>query len=240
MTVIRARDVVVEFPIYGISTSRSIKKVIMRAATGGVLGRDSSERIVVKALDSVSFEVHEGDRVGLVGHNGSGKSTLLRLVAGIYEPSAGSVEVNGRVSSMLDIFLGMDLEATGLDNIYLRGRVMGVRPQEMRAKLDEIVDFTGLGDYLHLPLRTYSSGMAMRLGFAVSTSIDADIILMDEWLNVGDAEFMEKATHRLDTLLDGARVVIIASHDLSLIKSQCNKIIRLEHGKIVNTSADTA
>lgn len=235
MTVISAKNVVVEFPIFD-AGARSIKKVIVRAATGGVLGRDASDRIVVRALDNISFDVHEGDRVGLVGHNGSGKTTLLRLLAGIYEATEGSIEVNGSVTSMLNISLGMDQDATGMENIYLRGRIMGMSPHKMKSFVDEIVEFTGLGDYMHLPLRTYSSGMAMRLSFAVSTSIEADIILMDEWLSVGDAEFVEKAKSRLDRMVNGARVVVIASHNLDLIKSQCNKIIHLEHGKIANFS----
>jgi lipopolysaccharide transport system ATP-binding protein len=238
MAFIRVKDAVVEFPIYG--GVRSIRKVIVRAATGGLLKRDASERVVVRALDSVSFEFHEGDRVGLVGHNGSGKSTLLRLLAGIYEPTEGSVEINGRVSSMLNIYLGMNMDATGFENIYMRGRVMGVPLRKMRLIIDDIAEFTGLGDYLNLPLRTYSSGMAMRLGFAVSTSIEADIILMDEWLSVGDAEFSQRAKLRLDNVMSEARIIIVASHNQQLIESQCNKIIRLEHGKIIQFSQANA
>jgi len=222
----------VDFPLYSGGANRSIKKVIARAATGGILGRDSHERVVVRALNSISFDVQEGDRVGLVGHNGSGKSTLLRLIAGIYEPTQGSIAVKGSVTSMLSISMGIEKEATGLENIYLRGRLVGIPPRKMRAMIDEIVDFAGLGDYLHLPLRTYSSGMAMRLAFAVSTSIEADIILMDEWLSVGDAEFVEKAKRRLGKMVNGARVVILASHNRKLLESQCNKIIRLDHGNI--------
>jgi lipopolysaccharide transport system ATP-binding protein len=234
MSLIHAKDLVVDFPIYGNAGNRSFKKVVMNAATGGMLAKDASERVVVRALDKLSFDFFEGDRVGLIGHNGSGKSTLLRVLAGIYEPSEGELKVMGRISSMLSISLGMDTEASGLENIYMRGRVMGLRSKQLDLLLDDIADFSGIGDFLHLPMRTYSSGMAMRLAFAISTCVDADIILMDEWLSVGDADFVEKAKERIDGLVKNARIVVIASHNHDLIKKQCNKIIKLEHGRIVS------
>jgi lipopolysaccharide transport system ATP-binding protein len=232
MSVIQAQNVVVDFPLYGTST-RSLKKTLVRAATGGTLAKDASERVVVRALDNVSFEFHDGDRIGLIGHNGSGKSTLLRVLAGIYEPQGGTLSVRGRVTSMLSITLGMDMEATGLENIFLRGHVMGAPPRQMRGLIDEISDFTGLGEYLNLPMRTYSSGMTMRLAFAVATSLDADIILMDEWLSAGDADFVDKAKERLNKMVKGARIVVLASHNQALINDQCSRVIKLEHGKIV-------
>lgn len=233
MGVIIAKNITVDFPIYGIK-SRSLKTSIISATIGGGFAKSSSDRVVVRALDEISFEFHEGDRVGLVGHNGSGKSTLLRVLAGIYEPTGGSLSVKGQVASLLDIFLGMDMDATGLENILMRGVIMGVSTRKMRSMVDNIADFSGIGDYLHLPMRTYSSGMAMRLAFATSTSLDADIILMDEWLSVGDAEFVEKAKKRLDTLIKDARMVVIASHNLELIKNQCNRVLKLDHGKAVD------
>jgi len=234
MSVIVAKDLVIDFPIYGSTGSRSFKKILMNAATGGALAKDAGERVVVRALDHVSFELKEGDRVGLVGHNGSGKSTLLRVLTGVYEPASGYLEVRGRVTSMLSITLGMDMEATGLENIYLRAQIMGLRRKQIDAMIDEIAEFSGIGEYLNLPMRTYSSGMSMRLAFAISTSIDADIILMDEWLSVGDADFMEKASLRMDNMVKNARIVVLASHNHDLIKKQCNKIITLEHGKVVS------
>jgi lipopolysaccharide transport system ATP-binding protein len=231
MSYIHATDIVVEFPIYG-GSNRSLKKIIMRTATGGILAHDSKDRVTVRALDNISFDFKEGDRVGLLGHNGAGKSTMLRLLAGIYEPSQGYIEIRGSISSMLNISLGMDYEATGMENIFLRGHIMGVPPKKMRLLIDEIADFTELGDYLHLPLRTYSSGMAMRLAFAVSTTVEADIILMDEWLSVGDADFVGKAKVRLDKLVSKSKLLVLASHSRSLIESQCNKIYQLEHGKL--------
>ena len=233
MASIVAKDLIVDFPVYGMTTNRSLKKTLLHAATGGMLARDASEHVVVRALDHVSFEFSEGDRVGLVGHNGSGKSTLLRVLAGIYEPGGGELRVEGRVASMLSITLGMDMEATGLENAFMRGHVMGIPPRRMTSMVEEIADFSGLGDYMRLPMRTYSTGMTMRLAFAISTAVDADIILMDEWLSVGDAEFVEKAKGRLDRMLTNAKIVVIASHDQVLIDAQCNKVIHLAHGKMV-------
>lgn len=229
MTLISLKNVSVQFPIYG-GNSRSFKNSLINIATGGHLAKSATEKIIVRALNDITFDLAEGDRVGLVGHNGSGKSTLLRVLAGIYEPTSGVVKVKGRVTSMLSLVLGMDMEATGLENIFMRGYLMGVPRFEMQKKIDEIVDFSGIGNYLHLPMRTYSSGMAMRLAFSISTSIDADIILMDEWLSVGDSEFVKKAEIRLDSLVKNARILVIASHNLDIINNRCNKIINLQHG----------
>lgn len=237
MTVIQAHDLVVEFPVYGMTSHRSFKKSLLNVATGGILAKDAGNRVVVRALDNLNFKFDEGDRVGLIGHNGSGKTTLLQVLAGIYEPASGILEVKGHVTSMLGITLGMDAEVTGLENIYLRGRLMGLPRAKVDAIVDDVADFAGIGDYLDLPLRTYSSGMAMRLAFSVATSVDADIILMDEWLSVGDADFVEKAKSRLTQMMERARLVVIASHNHALIKDQCNKVIELQHGKIVSETA---
>jgi lipopolysaccharide transport system ATP-binding protein len=226
-----AKDVHVEFPIYG-ARSRSIKNTVLRAATGGLIAEDAAHRVVVKALNGVSFELREGDRVGLVGHNGSGKSTLLRVLAGAYEPVGGVLEVQGKVASMLNITLGMDFEATGYENILVRALIMGFKPKEIEPLIDEIAAFSELGDYIDMPMRTYSSGMAVRLAFAVSTCVTADILLMDEWLSVGDESFQMKARERLRNLVDQAKILVLASHDESLIRSNCNKIMRLSHGEL--------
>lgn len=232
MSRIRVQDIVVDFPIYG-SQSRSLKNTFIRAATGGVLARDAAERVVVRALNEITFEFKEGDRIGLVGHNGSGKSTLLRVLTGAYEPARGSIEVTGRVASMLSITLGMDNEATGYENIFVRAAIMGLRPKDIAPLVSEIIEFSELGDYIGMPFRTYSSGMAMRLAFAISTSVPGDIILMDEWLSVGDASFSKKAALRLEQMLDQAKIFVLASHDEALIHKTCNKLLRLDHGKMV-------
>ena len=237
MGYIRATNLTVEFPIYG-AGSRSLKKTFMRAATGGVLATDAGDRVVVRALDGLSFEIREGERVGIVGHNGSGKTTLLRVIVGAYEPVSGEIEVRGQVASMLSIWLGMEMEATGLENVYLRGAILGLRRQEIDALIPEIADFAELGDYMDMPMRTYSSGMAMRLAFAVSTSVSADVIVMDEWLSVGDESFSSKAQQRLKQMVDSAKILVLASHDASLIKSNCNRVIQLDHGRIVSDSRD--
>jgi lipopolysaccharide transport system ATP-binding protein len=229
-----AENISIEFPIYGTS-SRSFKKSLINTATGGVFAKDSSDFVTVKALDNISFEIKEGDRVGLVGHNGSGKSTLLRVIAGIYEPTQGKLITNGKISSMLSLVLGIDMEATGLENIYMRGYAMGESSASMKSRIEEILDFSGIGEYINLPMRTYSSGMVMRLAFAITTSIDADIILMDEWLSVGDEDFIKKAEERLDLLVRKAKILVIASHNLQLIESKCNKVIKLEHGKMIQS-----
>ena len=232
MSVIKASGLTVDFPIFGISGNRSLKKNLINIATGGRLAKDASQRVIVRALDNLSFDFKDGDRVGIIGHNGSGKSTLLQMLAGIYEPTAGQLEVNGRVTSMLGITLGMDGDSTGFDNIYLRGRFMGLSRSQIHNMLDDVADFAGIGEFLHLPMRTYSSGMAMRLAFAIATSVEAEIILMDEWLSVGDVDFFSKAKERLNKMVNKARLVVIASHDHGLILNQCNLIIQLEHGKI--------
>ena len=238
MARIIADSIVVDFPIYG-GQSRSLKNTFMRTATGGLLARDAADRVVVRALDRCSFEIKEGDRVGLLGHNGSGKTTLLRVLAGVYEPSVGTIAVTGKVAPMLSIMLGMDMEATGLENIYLRGVVMGMKPKEIEPLVGEICEFSELGDYIDMPVRTYSSGMAMRLAFAVSTSVPADIVLMDEWLSVGDATFATKAQARLNGLIEQAKILVIASHDQNLIRNYCNRAFRLDHGRVVEHT-DTA
>jgi lipopolysaccharide transport system ATP-binding protein len=234
MAHVTAKDVVVEFPIYG-TKSRSLKHTFIRAATGGVLARDAADRVVVKALNHINFEFKEGDRVGIVGHNGSGKSTLLRVIAGTYEPVHGEISVEGKVASMLSIAVGMESEATGLENIYLRGTVMGLKPKQIEALVDGIAEFSELGDYLQMPLRTFSSGMYMRLAFAISTSVPADIIVMDEWLSVGDAAFSEKAQQRMHDMIGRSKILFLASHDETLIRKNCNAIIRLERGQLVSS-----
>jgi lipopolysaccharide transport system ATP-binding protein len=168
-----------------------------------------------------------------VGHNGSGKTTLLRVLAGAYEPVSGSIAVSGRVASMLSIILGMDPESTGYENIFLRAAIMGLKPRDVPPLVEEICEFSELGDYVDMPVRTYSTGMSMRLAFAISTSVPADIILMDEWLAVGDKDFRAKAQQRLRRMLDQAKILVLASHDERLIRDNCNRIMRLEHGNLV-------
>jgi lipopolysaccharide transport system ATP-binding protein len=189
---------------------------------------------VIHALRGVSLEFREGDRVGLMGHNGAGKTSLLRLLAGIYEPTSGHVHIEGRVSSFINLGLGLDMEATGYENIELCGLMFGLDHAEIRRLTPAIAEFSGLAEYLDMPVRTYSSGMGMRLVFSIVTSVKAEILLMDEWLSVGDAEFVALAEARLKELVDASSILVLASHSEETIRKHCNVLVRLEHGEVAS------
>ncbi len=224
-------QVSVDFPIYNAS-GRSLKKQLMRATTGGRLGADPQGRVIVRALEGLSFRLSEGDRVGLLGHNGAGKSTLLRLLGRVYEPTAGSVRIEGRIGSLIDVSLGIDPEASGRENIYLRGAMLGLTRTQIQHHFEDIVAFSELGDFIEMPVRTYSSGMHLRLAFAVSTVVRPEILLMDEWLSVGDESFKHKAEQRLTDLVQATHILVLASHSRELIQHTCNRVIWLEQGRI--------
>ena len=231
MALIDFQNVCVDFPIYN-ANGRSLKKRLIQVATGGQLGADPQGRVVVRALEDLSFTLKDGDRVALLGHNGAGKSTLLRLSSGVYEPSAGVARIEGEIVSLIDISLGIDPEATGRENIFLRGGLLGMTRREISNRIDEIIDFSELGDFVDMPLRTYSTGMHLRLAFAVSTIVRPEILLMDEWLSVGDEGFKHKAEKRLTELVESTNILVIASHSRDLVMHTCNRVIWLEHGKI--------
>jgi homopolymeric O-antigen transport system ATP-binding protein len=233
MTRLTLDRVGVEFPIYQTS-ARSLKRTALRTLVGGVIGADGdSGRTIVRALQDVSLDLRPGDRVALMGHNGAGKTTLLRVLAGIYPPTSGAMHGTGRCAPLFDLNVGYDEEATGWECIQLRGLMLGIDRAVMQRKAAEIAAFSELGDYLELPVRTYSSGMLMRLFFSIATSVEADILLMDEWIGVGDEAFMEKANKRLHALIDRAHILVIASHTRSLVGSLCNRGILLEGGRIM-------
>ncbi len=225
---IRCTDLTVRFPVYGVD-ARSLKKTVARVAVGGTLGRHAGATDVT-ALEAVNLALDAGDRLGLIGHNGSGKTTLLRALSGAYEPDEGTVDVHGRIAALLDLSLGIDPSATGLDNIRLRGRIAGLSRREIEERMDEIGEFTGLGPFLAMPVKTYSAGMQARLGFAAATAVEADILLMDEWIAVGDADFQKLAHKRLMDLVERAGILVLASHDVGLLNSYCNKVMRLDAG----------
>ncbi len=183
MALIKFENAGLDFPIFD-AASRSIKKNFMSFATGGKVGEHNG-RVVVSALNNLNFEINDGERVGLIGHNGAGKTTLLRMFSKVYYPTAGKVTVDGDIGSLISISLGINPEFTGRENIYIRGALLGLRKKEINSKIAEIIDFTDLGDFIDMPVRTYSSGMQMRLGFSVSTIFTPEILLMDEWLSVG-------------------------------------------------------
>ncbi|ASV84508.1 ABC transporter family protein [Ochrobactrum quorumnocens] len=188
--------------------------------------------MIVRGLDDVSMTFRDGDRVGLIGHNGSGKTTLLRVLSGIYTPTHGSSVINGNCVSLININLGIDPDATGRENIRLRSAMMGMSPNEIAEKFDQIADFSGLGEFLDVPFRTYSSGMQLRLAFATSTAVRPEILIMDEWLSTGDQDFKERANGRMRELVDSTRILILASHSKELMEKNCNRVIWLEHGRV--------
>lgn len=221
----------VDIPIFN-ANGRSLTSRLLQVATGGRLDSDPNGRVSVRALSNLSFEIGTRERVGLIGHNGAGKSTLLRALGGVYAPTVGSARVVGNVASLIDINLGINPEATGLENIVIRGALLGFRKAQMLSKVEEITNFSELGDFINLPVRTYSSGMQLRLAFAISTIVRPEILLMDEWLSVGDESFNQKAEERLIDLVDSAEILVIASHSRELLERVCNRVIWLEHGEI--------
>lgn len=231
MAYIELKNVTLNLPIFDVQ-GRSLKKQVLRVGRRNRIAEGNDGVIIVRALDDVNVRFERGDRIGLIGHNGAGKSTLLRVLAGIYPPTAGRVAREGKVVPLLDISLGMDENSTGMQNIRLRGLLLGMSDSEVREKQQEIADFCELGDYLDLPIRTYSSGMRVRLAFAVSTAVDAEILLLDEVMGVGDASFMHKAEQRLAELHGRAEVVVLAMHSNAEIRKVCNKVLWMERGRV--------
>ena len=221
-------DVSVFFPLYH-ANSRSLKKTVVAAASGR-LGQDQQSRVVVQALRDISFTLQSGDRLGLIGANGAGKTTRLRALAGIYEPVTGTLRVCGAVNAMLDTTLGMNLECTGRENIMLRGLYYGLPRTALPRLEDDVAEFAGLGDFINLPVRTYSSGMIVRLGFALATAIKPQILLMDEWFMAGDSDFMEKAQARLADMVRGAEILVLSSHIASIVQTWCTRVLWLDQG----------
>ncbi len=224
-------NVSVSFPIYH-GGSRSLKKSLLFRGSGGQLASDASHRITVEALRNVSMEFRTGDRVALIGNNGAGKTTLLRVMAGIYEPVTGVVKSRGRISPMFDISLGIDGDISGYDNIRLRGLILGLPAREIEERMADIAEFTELGDYLDIPVRTYSSGMMTRLTFAVATCFSPEILLMDEWILAGDAGFLAKAQHRVEAFVEQAGILVLASHSAEICRRWCNKAVWMERGEV--------
>jgi ABC-type polysaccharide/polyol phosphate transport system ATPase subunit len=234
MAFLRLRNLSVEFPMYQ-GSSRSLKKLLVATTTYGNLARDATDRINVHALNDLTLDIEDGDRVALIGGNGAGKTTLLRVLAGIYYPTRGQVHSQGRISALLDVAVGLNPDATGRENIILRGMYMDIHPREMRARMDEIAEFTELGPYLDMPARTYSAGMMVRLGFAVSTCIPPEILLMDEWLSAGDARFLDKAQRRMEQFVHRSSILVLASHSQELLRKWCNRGLLLQQGRIIKS-----
>jgi ABC-type polysaccharide/polyol phosphate transport system ATPase subunit len=230
---ITLENVVVDFPLYGLEPS--FRTELIGRAVGGLLKRTGQRgnRVVVRALDRISLQLRHGDLLGLVGHNGAGKSTLLRVLAGIYEPSHGRCTIEGRVSPLFLTAPGLDFDESGYENIITCGRYLGMSRKEIKSKINEIDAFAELGQYLGLPVRTYSAGMVVRLGFAIATAIDPEILLLDEGLGAGDARFADRARGRVEALIARSNIMVLASHSNELIRRMCNRAVLLDHGQIV-------
>ena len=229
MAKVSLKQLVIEFPIVNAAT-QSLQLRLYQALGGKLTSHHKT--VVVRAIDGVDLELEDGDRLGLIGHNGAGKTTLLRVLAGVYPPAAGSATIEGSTSSFTDLALGMDLEATGWENIVFRCAFMGMSFREAKRISPQIAEFSELGEYLDLPTRTYSTGMFLRLAFAISTSVEPDILIMDEMIGAGDVQFLEKAQRRIYELMHKANILALASHNLGIIGDFCNKVLWLEHGTI--------
>lgn len=240
MASITLENVTADFPIYG--PAPSFRKELLNNAIGGLLRHSSGgrKRITIRALDNISLDIEHGERLGLVGHNGAGKSTLLRVLAGIYEPTSGKCTIKGRVSPLFITAPGLSVEDTGYQNIVTCGLLLGMSRKEIDRKIDEIGEFAELGDYLALPVRTYSTGMQTRLGFAIATAIEPEILLLDEGLGAGDARFAEKAESRIHALIERANIMVLASHSSELIRRLCNRAILMHHGHIIAQGTTSA
>jgi lipopolysaccharide transport system ATP-binding protein len=228
---IEAEGVCVDFPLYH-GNARSLKRTVVSAASGGRFNQDAKQRVVVEALRDISFSLRSGDRLGLVGGNGAGKTTLLRTLAGIYEPVRGRIRVQGSLNALLDPNLGMNSDLTGRENIMLRGMYAGLSKAEGHALEEDVQEFADLGDFMDLPVRIYSSGMTVRLGFALATAIRPQLLLMDEWFLAGDYNFMQKARGRIESMVRGADILVLSSHAHSVVAAWCTRVIWMDEGRI--------
>jgi ABC-type polysaccharide/polyol phosphate transport system ATPase subunit len=235
MAHIKFDSVTVRYPIYN-AGAMSLKKKLVNVGTGGRFSEDIDHVVTVTALDNVSFSLSDGDAVGLIGHNGAGKTTLLRTMAGIYTPVAGSVSRLGKVSTIIELGAGLDSELSGYENIYRMGLLLGMSKSVVQELIPSIEAFTELGDFLEAPVRTYSSGMLMRLMFAVNTANKPEILLVDEMFGTGDKGFQEKAKARMEDIISSAKIFVFASHSEELIKKFCNRIFEIKHGFVQEIS----
>lgn len=237
MTSLKVEGVFLEYPIY--DAEKSFRKTLFRSAVGGTIlrSKDKGNRVSVSALDNVSIDLKKGDRLGLVGPNGSGKTTLLKVMAGIYTPDRGRVTAEGKLSTLLGSIIGMDDADNAYRNIYASCRFLGMSKKEIEERIASIEEFCELGEYLSMPLRTYSTGMLARLSFAIATSIDPQILLMDEGIGAGDARFAHKAKARIENFLGKAEIIVLASHSNDLIRELCNRAALMQGGRIVETGS---
>lgn len=230
MTSLFLEDVSVDFPIYG--SQRSLRRVLFERATGAFVQREK-DRVTVKALRNISFALNEGDRLALVGHNGAGKSTLLKTIAGVYQPVEGRILVGGTITPLFDVLPGIDTEDNAYENIRTAGMLFGLSREKIEQIMPDIEEFSELGEYMGLPVRTYSTGMTMRLGFAFATAMDPGILLLDEGVGAGDARFTERAVKRMEDFIGRSRIVVFASHSNALVEQMCNKAALMQGGRML-------
>jgi ABC-type polysaccharide/polyol phosphate transport system ATPase subunit len=230
MACVEVKNLSLTYPIYG-ANARSFKSTLLNIATGGRLDKKSGN-IVVEALRDVSFKLERGDRLALLGHNGAGKSTLLRVLAQIYEPTKGYVNVKGRTNCLFDIMMGMDHELNGYENIMLRGLILGLSKPEIREIVPRIEKFAELGDFMKMPIKSYSAGMKVRLAFGIITNVFSEVLLIDEIVNVGDATFIAKAKTQIMNLIHQSEFMVLSTHDTHIVREFCNKALWLKEGRM--------
>lgn len=231
-TFVEVNQLTLDIPVFNVS--RSFRSSLLNRFVGGRIERDvKSNEVMVRALNSINFRLEEGDRLALVGHNGAGKTTLLRVLAQIYKPVFGVYRFSGRITSLFNMSIGLDLDDSGIENIYTIGMYLGMSKKEIDLKKNEVIEFSELGDFIHLPVRIYSAGMQTRLSFAIATAMEPDILLLDEGIGAGDANFADKAKKRLAAFYAKTSVLVIASHSNDLITKLCNKALLLDHGSQV-------
>jgi lipopolysaccharide transport system ATP-binding protein len=232
MTQIKLNNVGLEVPVYDIS-SRSLKKSLLSFAGNNRFSFNKSGNISVNVLTALNIEINQGDRLAVLGKNGAGKTSFLRLLNGVYPPTEGNMKLEGEISSLIDISLGIDENATGRENIYLRGALIGMTRKEIVAEMDAIIEWADIANFIDMPLRTYSSGMQLRLAFSIATLIAPEILILDEWLSVGDADFAKKAEVRMHELVNKSHIFVIATHSEHVAHHFCNRAIWMENGKII-------
>ncbi len=234
MALMDLQNVSISLPIYN-SRGRGLKHEILRRTVGSNLQHPQDQNItIVRALSDVTLRIKDGDRVGVVGRNGAGKTTLLRVLSRIYPPTAGKIRIVGTVSSMTDLSVGMSPEATGYENIVMRGIMLGLTHKQATDLIPDVEEFTELGEYLELPIRTYSAGMMLRLSFAISTAVKPEIIILDEMISVGDAAFITKARARITNLIQNASILVLATHDDNLLQEFCQTAIWMNYGHVAS------
>ena len=206
----------------------SLKEYLVK----GMFYRSKRTTLQVLALDRINIKINEGDRIGIIGPNGAGKSTLLKLLAGVYPPTSGRRKVRGRISSLFDLTLGFEMDATGWENMAYRGYLQGEPPKTLKTKIQQIAEFSELGEFLDMPVRYYSAGMMVRLAFSIATAIEPEILIIDEALSAGDISFQAKARQRMRDLISTAHAVLLVSHDLESLRALCDRMIWLDHGRV--------